>query len=377
MRMRRSQRARKGAIVVLAAVMMVVMFGVIAFSVDIGYAFVQRSELQRSADAAAIAAASDLLDQQILNPGVIPSESTAEATAAQFASLNHVGSVSPTVPNADIEIGTLADWGDPGGNIMSGIGIPNAARVRVQRTASLNGETPYFFAPIFGHSGVEQESISTAAYRSSFRGFRAPPSGGNLGILPFTLDDDTWQDLYDGLTEDNWTWDPATDTISAGPDGVYEVNLFPQDTGMPGNRGTVDIGHSGNSTSDIQRQIIDGISPSDLEHHGGKLEFDSNGEMILNGDTGISAAVKTQLTAIMGQPRIVPVFVAAAGNGNNANYTINKFVGMRIMEVKLTGKMSKKRVIIQPAAMRIEGGIPSDGVEPSTFFIYSHVGLVH
>ena len=375
MRIAREQRRRRGNIIVLASVSTFILVGMVAFSVDIGYAFVQRGELQRCADAAAISATSDLLDQQLLNPTGTPNEAEAVATAVQFAALNGVGRIAPYVPPEDIEVGALVNSSEPGSTIVSGTGFANAARVRVQRTLAVNGETPYFFAPIFGHSGVAQDATSTAVYLSSFRGFRAPPDGSNLGILPFTLDYETWQELKGRFTTDEWTWDADTKTILPGPDGVFEANLFPLDTGMPGNRGTVDIGHSGNSTSDIKRQILDGISPSDLEHHGGKLELDSNGELLLNGDTGISAAVKAELESIKGEPRIIPIFEDAAGNGNNANYTITQFVGVRIMEVKLTGKMSKKRVIIQPAGVRMEGGIPDDGIEPTTFYIFSNVRL--
>ena len=82
-----------------------------------------------------------------------------------------------------------------------------------------------------------------------------------------------------------------------------------------------------------------------------------------------------QLTQIMGEPRIIPIFNYAEGNGNNANFTIVKFVGVRIMEVKLTGKMSSKRVIVQAAPMTTLGGIPGDDF-PSTEYIYSPVKLI-
>src|SRR5690606_12049527 len=121
---------------------------------------------------------------------------------------------------------------------------------------------------------------------------------------------------------DDWTWNAANETISAGSDGVLEVNLFPQGTGSPGNRGTVDIGSSNNSTADIARQIVHGISAQDLAHHGGRLEFDEDGELELNGDTGISAGVKDELASIRGEPRLIPIFSKVVGPGNNAQYTI-------------------------------------------------------
>ena len=48
------------------------------------------------------------------------------------------------------------------------------------------------------------------------------------------------------------------------------------------------------------------------------MEFDANGKLYLNGDTGISAGVKDELASIIGKPRIIPVFESVSGNGNNA-----------------------------------------------------------
>ena len=45
-----------------------------------------------------------------------------------------------------------------------------------------------------------------------------------------------------------------------------------------------------------------------LSDSGRQLEFDACGELDLNGDTGISAGVKDELAAIIGEPRVIPVF---------------------------------------------------------------------
>ena len=54
--MRRQPRTKKrrGVIAVLTAIMLVVMLAMVAFAVDVGYLVLARSELQRSADAAAL-----------------------------------------------------------------------------------------------------------------------------------------------------------------------------------------------------------------------------------------------------------------------------------------------------------------------------------
>ncbi|MCA9269095.1 MAG: hypothetical protein KDA41_11520, partial [Planctomycetales bacterium] len=196
------------------------------------------------------------------------------------------------------------------------------------------------------------------------------------GILPFALDEETWNDMLAGGGTDDWTWNTESQAIECGADGVREVNLYPQGTGSPGNRGTVDIGSNNNSTADIARQILHGASPEDMAHHGGVLELDENGELFLNGDTGISAGVKDELEAIKGEPKVIPIFRTVVGPGNNATYTIVAFAGVRIMEVKLTGKMSAKRVIIQPANMVLRGAIPGTESVQTSQFVYSPVWLV-
>src|SRR5262249_46488336 len=157
----------------------------------------------------------------------------------------------------------------------------------------------------------------TAATLKNIGGFKAPAGGGNLGMLPFALDIDTWNAVLAQSTSDDWTWDPATKTIKPGADGVHECNLFPQGTGSPGNRGTVDLASPNNSTADIVRQITDGITPNDLSYLGGTLQLNSDGELPLNGDTGISAATKDALASITGEPKMLPIFSQVAGPGNN------------------------------------------------------------
>jgi len=86
--------------------------------------------------------------------------------------------------------------------------------------------------------------------------------------------------------------------------------------------------------------------------------------------------MKDELASIAGQPRIIPLFSNVSGPGNNAQYTITGFAGIRILDVKLTGKMSSKRVIVQPARVQLYGGIPASDDTPTSYFIYSPVWLV-
>ena len=377
--MKRTYARRRGNILALTAFMMVAMIAFIALAVDVGYLYTVRSELQRTADAAAIAAAWELCDRDgnASNSNATNLSTSARSRAVQFAALNKVGAESPLLATDDVNVGYMANPSNPDDALIATPSgeLPNAVSVRVQRTSTQNGQVPLFFARILGFESAAAEAEATAALVSGFNGFTAPADGSNLNILPYALDETTWNNLTINGT-DNYRYNPSTKTVTAGGDGIKEVNLFPQGTGSPGNRGTVDIGSSNNSTADIARQIVDGVSPADLAHHGGELRFcEECGELHLNGDTGISAGVKDELASIIGKPRIIPIFSNVVGPGNNADYTIVKFVGVRIVDVKLTGSMSSKYVMIQPCNVVAKGGIYQPSATSSQY-IYSPVWLV-
>jgi len=379
-------RGRRGAAAIFILFLMVVLIGCVSLAIDLGYLNVARTETQRSADAAAMAAAWELIDEGVLSGDV--SMATAmengREQAAVYAAANRVCTRNPAIdtnsdnsPDGDVVFGTLNDFSDHS-EVMTydNPANYNVVRVRVRRTPDMNGEVPVFFAQIWGKEGYPIQAEATAGVLKNIGGLRAPESGENLDLLPFALDLDTWNALLAQETTDDWTWNANTKTITPGSDGVYECNLFPQGTGCPGNRGTVDVGNPNNSTADLKRQILEGVSSDDLDFHGGSLEFDENGQLFLNGDTGISAGMKEELASIMGKPKIIPIFNHVEGPGNNAQYTIIMFVGVRVLDVKLTGSMSSKRVIIQPANVVTKGVIPASSSEVKSNYVYSYPLLI-
>ena len=75
------------------------------------------------------------------------------------------------------------------------------------------------------------------------------------------------------------------------------------------------------------------------------------------------------------EPRAIPIFTEVSGPGNNAMYTVVKFVGIRILDVQLTGNPNDKHVTIQPTTfvgktiVRNTEMMASDSVLSSTFII--------
>jgi hypothetical protein len=382
--MQRKQRPlRRGAITVLAAILSVVLIAMVAFSVDIGYVLTAKEELQRTADAAAMAACWEFGQKVADGYDCADAAQLARLTAVQYADLNRVTGKpleldpNPTnAPGGDVVFGYLPDAsGDMSTFQTADPNLFNAVRVRTRKDSSANGEVPYFFARIFGLDGQMLHTEAVAVIVRDIRGFRTPADGGNVELLPFALDSDTWNKLLAGNADDHWRWNPNTRRVECGDDGMKEVNLYPQGTGSPGNRGTVDVGSPNNSTCDLARQILHGVSQEDLAYHGGKLEFDSCGKLYLNGDTGISAGMKDELAAIIGKPRVIPIFSQVEGPGNNAQYTIVKWAGIRILDVNLTGPMSKKHVTIQAAPIAPSGIIPAS-TSGTSDYVYSSVVLV-
>jgi hypothetical protein len=238
----------------------------------------------------------------------------------------------------------------------------------VRRTAADTTALPMTFAQALGRDSFELTATSVAALAPGV-GFSLPTSAGSpattttttttIDILPIALDLGSWTDLLDQACtgtdhgySDDYTWTSAGGVSTCGNDSVPEINMYPDlNSGdAPGNRGMVDLGAAGNSTADIKRQIVYGLNASDLSYFpNSEITFDANGALYLNGDTGISAGVEDSLESIIGQVRAIPIFIEVTGQGNNATYTVVKFVGVRIMDVRLSGGPSKRHLTVQPA----------------------------
>ena len=142
------REGRRGTIVVLVAVVSTVMVGMTAMTIDLGTMYIARTELQRTADAAALAAVAKLTHY---SAGV--SESAARDEAERFVEANPIqGRTFRLDTSRDVVFGhavydstakkyTFATGGEP----------PTAVRVYVRMTAdSPNGTLRLAFAPFLG-----------------------------------------------------------------------------------------------------------------------------------------------------------------------------------------------------------------------------------
>ena len=382
-RRRQPATRRQGTMSVLALFLLIVLIVFTAFGVEIGSFLMAKSELQRTADAAAVSAVAEYIEQLSGNADANAAVLAARSTGVQYAAFNAVGNHAPMIDQnvansveGDIYFGQIQEFNGQQTVMHAGNSSNfNAIRVRVSRTAAKNGEVPFLFGRVSGTNSKPLIAEATAAFVRDIRGFKKPPKS-NLNALPFAIKIPLWIDLMAASGTDEWTWNASTNSVVPGPDGIPEINMYPQETGSSGNSGTIDIGPANNSTNDLKRQIESGITQADLDHIGGALSLNNDGILELNGDTGISAGIASSLQQIVGKPNILSVYSKVTGNGNNANYTIIRFVGVRIMEVDLTGSKKKsKRIIIQRAPIMTTSVIPSP-TSGTSDYIYSNVFLV-
>jgi len=369
----------------LVAVICPVLFAFAALSIDVGALYDAKAELQRSADAAALAGAGALINERRLrnNGGMdLEIDFAVRHTAQEYVQRNRVLGQAPTVHlntsnsiGGDIVLGTLSDltnYHEP-----LSIGNPdefNSVRVCVRRDPERNGPVGLFFARIMGRYTANVQASATATIEDGVVGYSVGPNTSNAELMPFALHVDVWNALLEGTSPvgDQYAYDPNTGEVDSGSDTLLEINMYPGggiDQLPPGNFGTVDIGGSNNSTADIERQIIDGISAEDLAYHGGELKLGDDGTLILEGDTGLSAGFKDELEAIIGQPRAIPLFSSVSGVGDNAEFVIVGFAGIRIMHVRLTGAPVHKHVIVQQADV-VDGTVITEPGSTSSYTVY-------
>jgi len=355
---------RRGNIVVLAALFLIAMVGFTAFVVDVGYITLTEAQLQNAADSGALAASAELPagigDGAELT--LTETETAARNTAVTMAN-NHAGggldAISADSQN-DVRVGHV-EWDANSNSWVKSWGTApyNLVEVALHRdSGNADGPLDLFFAPVIGHDNANVNVTAAAALMNGDGFYIVPGSSETTGILPITVDWDTWNDFCNassvgGLFTDDYYYNESTGNVTPGSDGVLEMNIYPNGTVElpPGNRGTVDLGSPNNSTNDITRQILHGMNEYDLSFFpNGEVKASWENPLILNGDTGLSAGIKDELAAIIGEPRAIPIFSqVGGGGGNNTDYTIVKFVGIRIVYVKLTGNPNKKQVLIQRA----------------------------
>jgi len=174
--MRAIRESRRGSVLLIFAVLLLVLMSFAALSVDTGYLIVSKDQLQNSADAAALAAASQF---------AVPDLDKATNEARFYANANTVAGESVLLnPASDIEFGQIQLTPGEKAVFVAGATPVDSVRVTARRTTgSNNGPMPTFFAGVLGHPTVDVSAMAVASLPAKRVVFVLDRSG--------SMDDDT------------------------------------------------------------------------------------------------------------------------------------------------------------------------------------------
>jgi len=318
---KRNGESRRGATATLIAVLMIPILGIVSFGIDYGYLLAVRSDMQRAADAAALAGAQDLIHSLYASKNI----KTARATVRKYVQANLGDSFS--VLDSDIEIGKYDTE-----TIYKKVSLMNqqpydAIRVTLRRDGLSNPSVGLRFAAALGIRDADVVVKATAILRKADR------LAAGADVLPFAVFYKEWESI-------------GKNSLFI----LYGDGKIENESGIKvsGNWGTVDIGLSNNSTDNLGDQIINGLRQHDLDalYKENRIQSSkeiSAGERIwLNADTGLSSGLKASVREIHGQVRLIPIYdmINATPDGNNLEFRVVHWGTVKVLYSHWKGSKS-------------------------------------
>jgi hypothetical protein len=374
-------RKRRAAVAPMAALLMALLVGMLAFSIDIGYICSVQAELQDAADAAALAGAQQLQNFFVAyySPGQtqqqqiylqITTDTTNPIspipTAQRYAAYNQAGGVYIQVPATDISF-SYYDGATFSAPSYSNNLFPNTITVITRRDNIANGPLPLFFAKIFGISTINLTATASATiYAGDVTSLQVIP-GVNAHILPVALDMNVWTNFASGnFTFVNGSFSSnspylTSNNVTTGPNGLPQLQVYPTNANTPGSFGLIDVGVPSNSTPAFRNWIDDGSTPNDITYllNNNLLPVSPSNPPAWKCGPGLKSTLLSNFQSAMGESNLIPLFqpysplpnyIAANGTGQNATYAVVGFAGVTISQADGSGNAGMT-IAVQPAAI--------------------------
>lgn len=182
-------------------------------------------------------------------------------------------------------------------------------------TVDSRRDVPLRFAGLFGRDTAEIDSIAAV---------RVGPAVSVTGLRPLAL-------CQDNSALRSWMASDKTTSVTH----TIEVEATESGCGgsVPGNWAMLDFNGGSNSTNETRDWVANGYADSV-----------STGTS-LTGVPGIPSS-SLRLDQLVGRSIVVPVFENPRLEGSNAVYDVVGFVGMRVVEVNLTGGAGGRSVVV-------------------------------
>lgn len=328
--------SRRGAVAVLAALLIIPLVAMVAFAVDYGYLLKVRTDLQRAADAAALAATQDLAPNELGGQDL----EAVRARAREYTTENLGQSFA--VLDSDIEIGRYNPATIYWYVTLLDDGIFDTVRVRLRHDTQVNSPVGLFFARALGIANADVTATATAVLQ------RATSINPGTKILPFAVPVDEWKSKALGEIWSVYADGKLTDSSGAT---------------VPGNWGTVNIGSTNNATVDLRTQIAEGLSQSDLDalYNDGRtpspVAIQADQAFWANGDPGMSIGMKDAVIDAHGSTRVIPLFDTMAGDpaGSNTEFHIVGWGVVKVIDSQWRGE--KKSYVDVKKAFGYDGAL--------------------
>jgi hypothetical protein len=365
---------RPAAAAIWALFALTTMLAALALALNAGWLATGSQELRNSADAAALAAAGELVSDEWLRqgrPGVAELLARARESARDYAAANRTlgrpALLDIDDPNSgDLVFGSYshgalvpADLSDPPALTLNQV---NGVAVTGRRLRSRGTGVPILLGALVGRASVDMQTTSVAHLDRAVIGFRARP-GHPIPLVPLGLRSDptatdpkSWEhQVRDRNGPDAFRFDSATGFVP-GADGIPEIDielhLTPSGDPAQSNGALLTIG-----ARPPAAQVTDGVTSDDLSATDGKLVLGAGNTLTLPG-TGLGPAAGTgqytQLRDAIAQLRLsraVRIFPLVSNvNAGTGQATVNAFVAARVVRIEEPAG-GPLRVRLQPAML--------------------------
>jgi len=239
--MSRREDRKRGVVVVQVAVGLTTLVGFMALAIDVGAMYTAKTEIQRAADSAALAAATELGDYTDGDP-----MTRARTAAADFANRNKVLNSGVGLDASDVVFGQAHINQDTGKYVFTETtDLPNAVKVRLRRTTgSPSGPMSLFFARVFGIQSANLAAQATAVLTPRDIAFVLDLSGSHNDdscLVSCKKTEVSNRGVWEYLWDTTYGAAPVVDGLPSGP-SFGNMNLWGDAVTGPNGINTSDPG---------------------------------------------------------------------------------------------------------------------------------------
>lgn len=364
-----------------------------------------KSELRTAAEAAALAAARELANDDRLRPDFDPValQRKARFAAARIANENGIAGEPLTLntdSNGDVRCGRLTTDSDTGETIFveaKGQDDPTTVVVNARRTADRDSAVPLPFRTFYAPTDADVVAVAEASLDFHVIGLRPvdelPIPTLPLAILRQSLEEpevsseklltersprrqagksskprqpsvSAWsRDIEQQRGTDRFGFDSSTGEVIETSDGIPEITLRTAARSSNVASNAFVLALTGDLTQDgLRRQVCEGWSPDDLQPLGGEVLFDQ-GSLTLAGLRGVDCNIlASALRKVVGQSRVVFLYDREVGDAKAsvASLQISGMVAGRVLSVRELSDCECE-IVFQPAVMATRSAVMATG----------------